>query len=259
MAPARRPSSGFTLIELLVVISIIALLVALLLPTLKQARTTARTLVCASNQRQIGIGFVHYMSDNNSFLPPINASRNGKALGTAPYPHKYGMWNAIGPYTGFPEWGERKYIDWGAMKPKYGFKGVWVCPEAGPTEHPWGKIYGESLYMSYPGGWDNKLPAPLNSRVAWEFPRPFDDIPGPSTSIHVSDADDWHLGKTTSVGIPDSNNRYTFAIYRHGGSPGGSAAILFADGHAAVRTGQDIEQNITRLPDGKSMQNFKLH
>ena len=68
----RRPYvhiRGFTLIELLVVISIIALLIALLLPSLSSAREAARTAVCLSQQRQMGIGFYAYANENNGELP----------------------------------------------------------------------------------------------------------------------------------------------------------------------------------------------
>ena len=54
----RSTRSGFTLIELLVVVSIIALLIALLLPTVKRARENARRTVCASNLRSLGLGSV---------------------------------------------------------------------------------------------------------------------------------------------------------------------------------------------------------
>ncbi len=55
---------GFTLIELLVVISIIALLVAVLLPALGQARETASRTKCASNLRQLFIAAEFYAKDN---------------------------------------------------------------------------------------------------------------------------------------------------------------------------------------------------
>lgn len=59
---------GFTLVELLVVISIIALLVALLLPALKLARETAQTAACLSNERQMGIALMGYVSENDGYL-----------------------------------------------------------------------------------------------------------------------------------------------------------------------------------------------
>ena len=65
----RLRSSAFTLIELLVVISIIALLIAILLPALGAARRSARDMQCLSNQRQIGVGLYGYSVENKDFLP----------------------------------------------------------------------------------------------------------------------------------------------------------------------------------------------
>jgi prepilin-type N-terminal cleavage/methylation domain-containing protein/prepilin-type processing-associated H-X9-DG protein len=56
---------GFTLIELLVVISIIALLLAILFPSLHRVRNNARAVVCQSNLKQWGTIFASYTDDNH--------------------------------------------------------------------------------------------------------------------------------------------------------------------------------------------------
>jgi prepilin-type N-terminal cleavage/methylation domain-containing protein len=61
---------GFTLVELLVVIGIIALLMAMLMPSLGKARAQARRVQCLSNLRQIGAAFVAYSVDNHGIVCP---------------------------------------------------------------------------------------------------------------------------------------------------------------------------------------------
>jgi prepilin-type N-terminal cleavage/methylation domain-containing protein/prepilin-type processing-associated H-X9-DG protein len=65
----RSKRSGFTLIELLVVIAIISLLVSILLPSLSQARNMAKSLVCATGLRNLGLGVFRYTDDHNGALP----------------------------------------------------------------------------------------------------------------------------------------------------------------------------------------------
>jgi len=61
--------TGFTLIELLVVIGIIAILAALLLPSLAKAREAAKTICCASNEKQIGIMTINYSDEQKGYCP----------------------------------------------------------------------------------------------------------------------------------------------------------------------------------------------
>ena len=64
-----RKHNAFTLIELLVVISVIALLLAILLPVTQRVRRQARSVACQSNLRQWGIVFSMYAGENNGRLP----------------------------------------------------------------------------------------------------------------------------------------------------------------------------------------------
>lgn len=86
-----RRRRAFTLVELLVVIGIVAVLLALLLPTLRRAREAGNRATCLSNLRQIGQGIFVYVNENRQWMPPaINTVYNyGDPNSTPPT-----MWNA---------------------------------------------------------------------------------------------------------------------------------------------------------------------
>lgn len=66
----RRRAAGFTLIELLVVVAIIAILIAILLPSLKTAREQAKVRVCLSNLRSQWTIVLAYTAEHADRLPP---------------------------------------------------------------------------------------------------------------------------------------------------------------------------------------------
>jgi len=122
----RKP--GFTLIELLVVIAIIALLVSILIPSLKRARELARRAVCATHVRNIAMGGVLYAQDFNDRLSGAGGGDPGGPTihynqGNVHYfIEEYCLWSApdrglmecpssaIRQYTGWP--GPSKCIDY---------------------------------------------------------------------------------------------------------------------------------------------------
>ncbi len=64
----RGVRNGFTLIELLVVISIIAVLLSILIPSLNKAKESARQVVCMSNLRQIGLSLSNYAAGHDNYM-----------------------------------------------------------------------------------------------------------------------------------------------------------------------------------------------
>src|SRR5262249_52746180 len=88
-----RHRRGFTLIELLVVISIIGILVGLLLPAVNSAREAGRRTQCQNNMRNISLGIISYVNQQNVFPPAAVFCADQQALtqltsGTPPDPTK---------------------------------------------------------------------------------------------------------------------------------------------------------------------------
>jgi len=67
--PNGVSSAGFTLVELLVVLAVVAVLLSILIPSLRKARVTAFRAGCASNLRQINLGLNMYLDDSDGIYP----------------------------------------------------------------------------------------------------------------------------------------------------------------------------------------------
>ncbi|MBI1372009.1 MAG: prepilin-type N-terminal cleavage/methylation domain-containing protein [Phycisphaera sp.] len=215
--PARSSRTAFTLIELLVVVSIIALLIAILLPSLKQSRAAARTVVCETNIRQYVFGNEMYADANNNVYVPIKTAHGTNGSGYYGwYANKFYMTSILN------------------MKPSWSLPSL-ICPERPFRDSPnpaafgadgirnggTGNTYGwnwEGVYT--PNGWNSHI---QNNRLK---------IITPDKKVHMADGTDWHLTKS----MADYINRWDIygeerlweVAYRH---PNESAALLYADGH----------------------------
>lgn len=85
---------AFTLIELLVVISIIALLIAILLPALSAVKKSAQEIQCASDQRQLGLASHTYATDHDGVLPDLLYQEGTQTTG----------WQTNYPYYAHKSW-----------------------------------------------------------------------------------------------------------------------------------------------------------
>ena len=129
----RRGSvrAGFTLVELLVVIGIIAVIIAMLLPSLIKAREDARRVVCLSHVRQLTQATLLYVGDNGGTLPEAASANTALESPLCPRTRFAPPWTPYGidKYV-LPSIGGAlsKYLGTGER----GGEPMWRCPSAPP-------------------------------------------------------------------------------------------------------------------------------
>ena len=244
--PARPIRNGFTLIELLVVIAIIALLVTMLMPSLKTARDLAKAAVCKAHVRQIGSGLALYANDYDAHLPyyqlfPYTAKESyTDSLGVT-YP-MYGrilletFWYTPGSNSNPTRNGDgflRPYMGTSA----HGSDNIVGCPTVAKEPHLVTRLkegrpftlerqrtrsYGLNL-------WQVTDPQP-NGSNDYGYPKPLSSIRQPAELVYMCDSAAYYLRRPSTYQI--EQNTWYIPDLRHLGE----FSAVMVDGHAETGT-----------------------
>jgi len=225
----RTSHIGFTLVELLVVVAIIALLIAILLPSLNKAREAGRSVVCMTHLKQIGQAVIMYAGENNQTLP----------YGCASFPD--GGWlsfdDLLNPYLGGT-------LDLDKQRTNHYLKGnaekIFLCP-SDRLPPKWNVRRSYSLCRNYDRGvayadFTGDLPLVKTVRLS--------EIAGPSETMQASELSSIfnNLGNGSN-GVLDKAEQqmadYTFEVGNIYGTEflhNGPVNYLMVDGHVEMNT-----------------------
>jgi prepilin-type N-terminal cleavage/methylation domain-containing protein len=241
----RRPEvRGFTLIELLVVIAIIAILGALLLPSLGKGKLRAQGLQCLSNHRQLAIAWRLYADDNNDRL--LYASELPEKPET-----REAAW-----ITGTLDFRPNNPVNWDPevtikKSPMWPYCGksleIWRCPAdhsavvVDGVRKPRVRSISMNIFLGGWGGTDGNWGAPFKNYTIYTKVNQL-AVPGHDKIFVFLDMreDSIDMGNFAArmAGFPDRPKLYGFydlpGYYHHF-----ACGFSFADGHSQIRRWRD--------------------
>jgi prepilin-type N-terminal cleavage/methylation domain-containing protein/prepilin-type processing-associated H-X9-DG protein len=159
-----KRTRAFTLIELLVVGAIIAILAALLLPALGQAKAKAHAVFCLNNLKQWGLATQLYAVDNYDFLPPEGFGNPSDTQTNR------GWYIALPWQLGLSRYHDMPWRTNGAINPG---RSLWICP-ANPRRSNGNNLFHYCLNEEHDGTGADDQPTRLSSirhptAVVWLF------------------------------------------------------------------------------------------
>ncbi len=240
-----RAARGFTLIELLVVIAIIAILAAMLLPALSNAKKRAARIQCTSNQKQLAYAWILYSSDFNDVLV-INA--NNHAINTdniVGWVDDVLIWDQGPPPQNYPQNYDTSFLANALLGPYCGKQvGIYKCPGDVYPGFKGPRVRSISMNGQMNGncGSDANSDNVLNQNVggkSYKIFRKQSDITVPSPvnawvfiDEHADSINDALFHVTMD---PNQNVWSDWPASYHGGS----GVLAFADGHAEAHKWTD--------------------
>ncbi len=211
----KQNKKAFTLIELLVVVAIIAILAAMLLPALSQARERARAAVCVNNLKQLGLAFHMYLGDYDECFPPSLYGGSGWNDWKYVWPQMLASYLGTDMGTGYAGWKQISIS-------RHGF---FFCPSLQ-------KKHTQLIYCGY--GYNNYALGNANYTSYYEtkYPVKLSRITKPEQQMVLVDS--WYRRQASPEADTRKQGYYIVpsqqdVCYRHSHF----ANVLYADGHAA--------------------------